>query len=117
MVYDGQILRVLSQFGENGASVQVISKHLYNMNCTLFNVPDYFEIYNYVRQYIKRNSKSPKDLIERTGRRGYYRINSEYSVEAGQLLLDFVQSEDLEETCDEILNKQNHEDLSLDLFV
>ena len=89
MTYDQQILQVLTEAGECGVSVQAIAKHVYNMNCTFFVQPDFEEIRTYVQQYLLRNSKSQQSLIESTGRRGYYRLNTEGSDDARQLLLQF----------------------------
>lgn len=95
-----------------GLSVQSIAKHVYNMNCTIFFQPDYEEIRAYVRQYLLRNSKSTQSLIESTGRRGYYRLNTEGSADARQLLFQF-RDEQAEEGIEE---KKSQQDLSLDLF-
>ena len=92
-------------------SVQAIAKHVYNMNCTFFVQPDFDEIRTYVQQYLLRNSKSQQSLIESTGRRGYYRLNTEGSADARQLLLQF-RDEKEEETEEE----KPQQDLSLDLF-
>ena len=111
MTYDQQILQVLTEAGECGVSVQAIAKHVYNMNCTFFSQPDYEEIRTYVQQYLLRNSKSTQSLIESTGRRGYYRLNTEGSADARQLLLQF--RDEKEEEREE---EKPQQDLSLDLF-
>ena len=108
--YDQQILSILTEAGEHGISVQTIAKHVYNMNCTFFFQPDYEEIRSYVQQYLLRNSKSSQSLIESTGRRGYYRLNTAGSADALQMLLQF--REDHEEKEEE----KPQQDLSLDLF-
>ena len=110
MTYDQQILQVLTEAGECGVSVQAIAKHVYNMNCTFFVQPDFDEIRTYVQQYLLRNSKSQQSLIESTGRRGYYRLNTEGSADARQLLLQF--RDEIEEEKEE----KPQQDLSLDLF-
>ena len=102
---------MLTEAGECGVSVQAIAKHVYNMNCTFFVQPDFEEIRTYVQQYLLRNSKSQQSLIESTGRRGYYRLNTEGSADARQLLLQF-RDEKEEEREDE----KPQQDLSLDLF-
>ena len=111
MSYDQQILKVLTEAGERGIGVQTIAKHIYNMNRTFFYQPDYDEIHNYVQQYLLRNSKSLQSLIESTGRRGYYRLNTSGSADARQLMLQFTndQQEEKEE-------EKPRQDLSLDLF-
>ena len=111
MGYDKQILNILTEVGERGISVQAISKHVYNMNCTFFVQPDYEEIRSYVQQYLLRNSKLPHSLIESTGHRGYYRLNTQGSADALQMLLKF--REEHEEKKEE---EKLRQDLSLDLF-
>ena len=111
MTYDQQILQVLTDAGECGVSVQAIAKHVYNMNCTFFVQLDFEEIRTYVQQYLLRNSKSQQSLIESTGRRGYYRLNTEGSADARQLLLQF--RDEKEEEREE---EKPQQDLSLDLF-
>lgn len=111
MEYDKQILKILSDVGDDGISVQMLAKHVYNMNCSLFFTLDMAEVYSYVRLYIARNSRSPQPLIESTGRRGYYRLNTGGSVDARQLMLDFK-----DEKKEEIEEEKPRQDLSLDLF-
>lgn len=114
MSYDQQILKVLTEAGERGVSVQAVAKHVYNMNCTFFFQPDYEEIHTCVQQYLLRNSKSPHSLVERTGRRGYYRLNVQGSEEACQLKLQFRDTKEIEEERPKTDVKA--QDLSLDLF-
>ena len=111
MTYDRQILTILSDVGEDGISVQALAKHVYNMNCSLFSTPDIADIHRYVQQYLLRNSKSEQSLIESTGRRGFYRLNTGNSPDARQLMLQF--HEPKEEPKEE---ETPLPDLSLDLF-
>ena len=78
--------------GERGISVMQVSKHVYNMNLSFFYTPDFAEIRAYVQQYLLKNSKSPMSLIESTGRRGYYRLNTNNNADARQLMLEFGNS-------------------------
>lgn len=112
MIYDKQILEILSSVGMKGISVQNLSKHVYNMNSGFFNTVDMADVHKYVQSYLLKNSKSPQSLIETTGRRGYYRLNTSKSAEAYQLMLSFKseRQEEVKET--NIDNK----DYSLDLF-
>lgn len=110
MTYDQQILNILTEVGERGISVQAISKHVYNMNCTFFTQPDFEEIRTYVQQYLLRNSKSAQSLIESTGRRGYYRLNTTGSPDALQMLLQFREDHTPQEEA------RPQQDFSLDLF-
>lgn len=110
MTYDQQILKVLTEAGERGIGVQAISKHVYNMNCTFFTQPDYEELRSYVQQYLLRNSKSAQSLIERTERRGYYRLNTTGSADAQQMMLQFREEQEPKE------EEKPQQDLSLSLF-
>ena len=111
MTYDQQILKILTEAGERGISVQNISRHVYNQNCTFFHQPDYEEVRSYVQQYLLKNSKSQQSLIESTGQRGCYRLNTTGSKDAQQLMLLF---RDETVVSDEPSTLQ--EDMSLDLF-
>lgn len=111
MTYDKQILQILTEVGERGISVQLMAKHIYNLNSSLFFTPDYEEIRTYVQQYLLKNSKSSLSLVEATVKRGFYRLNTQNNADARQLMIEFREShqpEDKEEKPDI--------DLSLDLF-
>lgn len=111
-MYEQQILKILSEVGERGISVGVLSKHIYNMNTSLFCTLDPQEVRLQVQQYLLRNSKSPQSLIEATGKRGYYRLNTSNSPDARQLMLDF-RDEEVQESEQPIVPTV---DLSLNLF-
>ncbi len=111
MNYDQQILSVLMRAGERGISVQAIAKHVYNMNTTFFYQPDYEDIRTMVQQYLLKNSKSSQSLIENTGRRGYYRLNTTGSKDAQQLMLQFRDEQEKQQE-----EEKPQQDLSLDLF-
>ena len=110
MTYDRQIQQILTEVGERGINVQLLAKHLYNMNSTLFSSPNLEDIRSYVQQYLLKNSKSPQSLIESTGRRGYYRLNTRNNADARQLLLEF------REPVAEEKEERPSVDLSLSLF-
>ena len=113
MAYDRQILQILSDVGELGIGVQHLAKHVYNMNCTFFFQPDLQEIRNYVRKYLLRNSKSAQSLIERTERRGYYRLNKN-NADARHLMLEFRNTR-IQEVAEDKEEKPQT-DFSLSLF-
>ena len=96
--------------GERGISVQLLTKHVYNMNSTLFFTPDLEEIRSYVQQYMLKNSKSQSSLVESMGRRGYYRLNTTGSADALQMMLQFREEQQGKE------EEKPQQDLSLDLF-
>jgi hypothetical protein len=109
--YDQQILKILTEAGERGLSVQNISRHVYNLNCTFFNQPNYEDVRGYVQQYLLKNSKSQQSLVESTGQRGCYRLNTSGSKDAQQLMLQFR-----DETVVDDEQSTSQQDLSLDLF-
>ena len=111
MTYDRQILRILSDVGEQGISVQLLAKHVFNQNVSLFYTPDIDEIRSYVQQYLLKNSKSSASLVESMERRGYYRLNTQNNADARQLMITFH-----EETNPEEKEEKPAKDLSLDLF-
>ena len=112
MIYDKQILHILSEVGDSGISVQNLARHVYNMNCSLFALVDKDEIHKYVQQFLLKNSKSVQSIIESTGRRGYYRLNTSNSAETYQLMLSF--REEKQEDVKEL--KTEKDDFSLSLF-
>ena len=91
--------------------MQAIAKHVYNMNTTFFYQPDYEDIRTMVQQYLLKNSKSSQSLIENTGRRGYYRLNTTGSKDAQQLMLQFRDEQEKQQE-----EEKPQQDLSLDLF-
>ena len=113
MTYEQQILHILSEVGERGISVSLLAKHVYNLNCTLFSQPDFQEVKQFVQQYLLKNSKSSLSLIESTGRRGYYRLNTQNNADARQLMLEF-REEEIE--MEEVEEEKPKQDLSLSLF-
>jgi hypothetical protein len=112
MTYDQQLLEILTGVGERGISIRSLAMHLYNMNTSLFVQPDYEVLRSYVRQYVSRNSRTPRSLLEGTGRRGYYRLNTGGSADARQLMLHF--HEEHQEEGEE--EQPPQQDFSLDLF-
>ena len=114
-MYEQQILRILSDVGERGIHVALLAKHVYNLNCTLFFQPDLQEVHRAVSQYLLRNSKLPGALVESTGRRGYYRLNTQGSAAARQLMLQFRDEQEAEDT-EQTESEKPSQDLSLDLF-
>jgi hypothetical protein len=58
-----------------------------------------------------KTSKSPFSLIEATGKRGFYRLNTQNNSDARQLMIEFKESHRIEEK-----EEKPAVDLSLDLF-
>ena len=113
MTLEQQILHILSHVGERGISVSSLTKHVYNHCNTLFYQPDFQQIYTLVQQYLLKISKSSHALIENAGRRGYYRLNTQGSADARQLMLNFLEEQPDE---GEMEAEKPTQDLSLCLF-
>ena len=109
-IYNNEILKVLAEAGSGGLSVKKIARHVHNAHNTLFSNVSFDEVYSYVGQYLKRNSKCADSIIERTDLRGVYRINlcNEHSQ---QLMLQFQDEYDEKENSQEAAVDQ-----SLSLF-
>lgn len=76
-----------------GISLRNLVRSVYNLSRTFFFSPEYDDVYRYVQQYVRKNSKSPSSIIERMEVRGYYRLNKA-SKEAKQLMLEFESKSD-----------------------
>jgi hypothetical protein len=95
MNYEKQILEVLTEVGQDGLSVQKISRHVFNVCNSFFNPISHDDVYRYVSQYLIRNSKGRNSMLE-TVRRGVYRLNMN-SLESQQLMLEFRDDEPMKE--------------------
>jgi hypothetical protein len=113
MNYDRQILETLFEVGERGLSARLLAKNLYNLNLSLFFQPDLEEIYRYVKSYLRRNSRTEQSIIERTGRHGFYRLNTQHSADARQLMLKFKEQQTEQ---GELPQPSHTPDYSLNLF-
>ena len=111
MQYKREIIRVLTEAGEDGLSVPKIAYHVFNSCNSLFRTVSYNEIYRLVATYLVNNSKNRESVIARTDRRGVYRLNLE-SRETRQLMLQFVDESTANENGDNVFE----DDLSLPLF-
>ena len=116
MTYDKQILQILSEVGQQGIGVRHLAKHVYNMNCTLFEQPDWDDVYKYVLSFLRRCSHNEQSLIEPTGKRGYYRLNIRNNADARQLVLEFQSEASAEQRETDDADCSSKIDLSLSLF-
>lgn len=109
MNYENIIIRVLSEAGSDGLSVSKIVLHVYNASNTFFDRLSIEDIHEKVYKYLSLNSKKNNSLIQKTNKRGVYRLND--NVDVQQLLLDF--HEDNEKAGD---STATNKDLSSSLF-
>lgn len=104
-----EILKVLAEAGQNGLSIQKISYHVFNASNSFFDTISIDEIHQLVAAYLKKNSRGSDSFVEKTGKRGVYRLNPQNGTSA-QLMFTF----DEEDTLD--VNEKRTEDQSLSLF-
>jgi len=69
-----EIYKVLSSAGRDGLSAKKISLHVYNACNDLFRSANYDDVSNYVHRFLKRQSTHECSFVERTDKRGYYRL-------------------------------------------
>ena len=108
-------MQILSRVDERGISVRSLAKHVFNHNHTFFSTPDYRQVHVSVQQFLQRNSKSPQSLIARTGRRGYYRLNTQGNAYARQLVTA-LRAKPEDGGDEEEKEEKPRQDFSLDLF-
>jgi len=77
MNIDREIYNVLSMAGRKGLPAKKLALHVYNACNGFFSQIDFNDIYKYVRNFIRRNSKGLHSLVERAGKRGYYRLRKD----------------------------------------
>lgn len=85
------ILRILTEAGEQGISLQHLVLHVHHASNSLFHPLSMEEVRQRVIQELRVHTKFPGSLIERTSR-GVYRLNTN-SEEARQLLLSFEEAQ------------------------
>ena len=93
--------------------MEKIARHVYNSGNSIFHPLDYKMAYNSVSQYLMKNSKDPRSLIEKGKEYGVYCINY-HSSAVRQLMLDFSSATALPEAgAEEQKDKKAQE---IDLF-
>ncbi len=114
MNYDQEILRILAQAGSNGLKLENIARHVFNSCNSMFNPLNYKDVYNYVRQYLKKYSKDSQSLVEKSDKHGIYHLNLKSKL-AQQYALQFTMKTD-EAEAQQDASKASDDELSLSLF-
>ena len=96
-----------------GISVKKLAKHVYNHYCTLFYQPDFVEIYRYTQNFVQRNSRSQRGIIEHAEKWGYYRLNLR-NASVRQMMQEFAEKKAEKE--EKNMESAKPTDLSLSLF-
>jgi DNA repair protein RadC len=97
-LYEQQILRILLDVGARGISVKKLAKHVYNHFCTFFYQPDLQEIHRFTQQYLLKQARQKKGIIEHAEKRGYYRLNTRNAAAIRKLRQQFSPETEKEET-------------------
>lgn len=94
MNYQSEILQVLREADpKRGLSIANIAHHVCNMtNRDLFEVRDYEDIRRDVTKFLRSESAKRGSAIEKTEKRGFYRLNPS-SLNVQQLTLRFNNEE------------------------
>lgn len=90
------VCTILAEVGGRGLHVAKISRHVYNAVNTFFEPYDLDELHHVVLTFLRKNSKGYDAMFERV-ERGVYRLNP-HSAQAAQLLLEFSDAEEEENT-------------------
>lgn len=99
---------MLAEAGDNGLSVDKISRHVFNACNSLFHPIVFQDTHLYIKDFLQRSNKQSHSIIERT-KKGYYRLNIE-NEDPRQLFLNFS------ENIDNDVSQRNLKDESLSLF-
>ena len=74
MAYEREIIRVLTEAGNEGLSVAKITRHVFNASNTFFETVEFEDVYRDVTSWLQKNSKRADSILERV-ERGIYRLN------------------------------------------
>lgn len=110
---DKDILKVLTEAGDRGLSLQKIVLYAYNSQNSLFQKYEKEEVKGYVIRFLRQNTRYPGSLIQKISR-GVYRLNPN-SDQGRQLLLSFEEEIQGQKTNTSTLNEMPHKTLFDDI--
>lgn len=110
---DKDILKVLTEAGDRGLSLQKIVLYAYNSQNSLFQKYEKEEVKGYVIRFLRQNTRYPGSLIQKISR-GVYRLNPN-SDQGRQLLLCFEEEIQEQKTNTSTLNEMPHKTLFDDI--
>lgn len=88
MKYKQDILEILYEAGKEGLSVRKLALNVYNLHNGLFDNVSYDDVYKEISAYLNKKSKAQRRFIEKTGKRGHYRLSGKIE-NSSQLLFEF----------------------------
>ena len=110
---DKDILKVLTEAGDRGLSLQKIVLYAYNSQNSLFQKYEKEEVKGYVIRFLRQNTRYPGSLIQKISR-GVYRLNPN-SDQGRQLLFSFEEEIQEQKTNTSTLNEMPHKTLFDDI--
>ena len=110
---DKDILKVLTEAGDRGLSLQKIVLYAYNSQNSLFQKYEKEDVKGYVIRFLRQNTRYPGSLIQKISR-GVYRLNPN-SDQGRQLLLSFEEEIQEQKTNTSTLNEMPHKTLFDDI--
>lgn len=110
---DKDILKVLTEAGDRGLSLQKIVLYAYNSQNSLFQKYEKEEVKGYVIRFLRQNTRYSGSLIQKISR-GVYRLNPN-SDQGRQLLLNFEEEIQEQKTNTSTLNEMPHKTLFDDI--
>ena len=110
---DKDILKVLTEAGDRGLSLQKIVLYAYNSQNSLFQKYEKEEVKGYVIRFLRQNTRYPGSLIQKISR-WVYRLNPN-SDQGHQLLLNFEEEIQEQKTNTSTLNEMPHKTLFDDI--
>lgn len=110
---DKDILKVLTEAGDRGLSLQKIVLYAYNSQNSLFQKYEKEAVKGYVIRFLRQNTRYPGSLIQKISR-GVYRLNPD-SDQGRQLLLSFEEEIQEQKTNTSTLNEMPHKTLFDDI--
>lgn len=93
MIFEREILKVLSEAPREGMPLRRIALNVYNMSNTLFNPLDRDEVYADVGEWLRKTAAVKGASVEKAETRGWYKINLK-SQKVQQMMLEFHTHED-----------------------
>ena len=92
MRFEKDILLILIEAGDNGLSVNKISRHVFNTHNSFFLPLDYEKVHNEVLQCLQKMSRRSEPMIGKV-KKGVYYINPA-NQQVKQLKLKFIDEEE-----------------------
>lgn len=91
MSFEREIIEILIEAGQEGLSVQNISRHIFNSRNSFFNPVQFSDIHYEVQKYLTKSCKQPESIVTRKSK-GLYCLDFKLD-KTRQLVLEFTEDE------------------------